>query len=48
VEAPRAYASSAPGGVFPLREVADGITSNVRKIVSTIDDRVLAQVTWIF
>jgi len=48
VEAPTPYASSAPGGVFPTEPVADGITSNVKKIVSTVDDRAAIQLTWLF
>jgi hypothetical protein len=48
VEAPRAYASSGPGGLFPVQAVADGITSNVKNIVSTVDNRFLTQVTWLF
>jgi hypothetical protein len=48
VEAPVPYASSAPGGAFPPAAVADGITTNVRNIVSTVDDRMAAQLTWVF
>jgi len=49
VEAPEPYASSAPDGVvFPPVDVADGITGNVRNIVDTVDDRVAAQLTWVF
>ena len=48
VEAPTAYASSAPGGIFPVKAVADGITRNVKNIVNTIDNRFLTQITWVF
>ncbi len=48
VEAPRPYASSGPGGIFPVKAVADGITENVDKIVSTVDDRAGVQLTWLF
>jgi len=48
VEAPRSYASSAPGGRFPIKPVADGITKNVNKIVNTVDDRAGIQITWLF
>jgi hypothetical protein len=48
VEAPMPYASSAPGGIFPPAAVADGITTNVRNIASTVDDRMAAQLTWVF
>jgi hypothetical protein len=48
VEAPTAYASSDPGGIFPVKAVADGITKNVKKIVSTVDDRAGVQLTWLF
>ena len=48
VEAPRSYASSAPGGIFPVKAVADGITRNVKNIVNTVDNRFLTQVTWMF
>jgi hypothetical protein len=48
VEAPTAYASSAPGGIFPIAPVAGGITSNVKNIVHTVDDRAGVQLTWLF
>jgi hypothetical protein len=48
VEAPRSYASSAPGGRFPVKAVADGITRNVKEVVSTVDDRAGVQLTWLF
>jgi len=48
VEAPTAYASSDPGGIFPVKAVADGITQNVKKIVNTVDDRAGVQLTWLF
>jgi hypothetical protein len=48
VEAPTAYASSDPGGTFPVKAVADGITKNVKKIVNTVDDRAGVQLTWSF
>ena len=48
VDAPRSYASSAPGGNFPVKPVADGITRNVNRIVNTVDDRAGVQLTWIF
>ena len=48
VEAPTSYASSDPGGIFPVKAVADGITKNVKKIVSTVDDRAGVQLTWLF
>ena len=48
VEAPTAYASSPPGGRFPVASVSDGITQNVRNIVSTVDDRAGVQLTWLF
>jgi hypothetical protein len=48
VEAPTAYASSDPGGIFPAKTVADGITKNVKKIVNTVDDRAGVQLTWSF
>lgn len=48
VEAPTPYASSAPGGIFPIAPVADGLTSNVKNIVRTVDDRAGVQLTWLF
>jgi hypothetical protein len=48
VKAPRSYASSAPGGRFPVKAVANGITSNVKEVVRTIDDRAGIQLTWLF
>ena len=48
VAAPTSYASSDPGGNFPVKAVADGITQNVKKIVNTVDDRAGVQLTWLF
>ena len=48
VTAPQHYASSDPGGRFPTKPVADGITENVKKIVNTVDDRAGVQLTWSF
>jgi len=48
VEAPTAYASSTAGGIFPTAPVSDGITRNVKSIVSTVDDRAAIQLTWMF
>ncbi len=48
VTAPVPYASNAGGGPFPPPEVADGITDNVQNIVGTVDDRIAAQLTWVF
>ena len=44
VKAPTPYASTAG---FPPSNVSDGLTSNVNTIVSTVEDRVLLQLTWI-
>ena len=48
VNAPEPYASSAPGGRFPIKPVADGITENANRIVNTVDDRAGIQLTWLF
>jgi hypothetical protein len=48
LEAPQPYASSAPGGRFPVKAIADGITQNVKKVVSTVDNRAGVQLTWLF
>ncbi len=44
VKAPTPYASTAG---FPPSNVSDGLTSNVNTVVSTVEDRVLLQLTWI-
>lgn len=44
LEAPASYASV---GVFPPEDVSTGITDNVNTITSTVDDRILLQLTWL-